>query len=170
MDGVPTPWLTARRYSLRHRWSAFLVERVDPRIPTPPSVKQSPALLVARTEFVWAYLHQHRSPWDEAATGDPRESKKRLAILHTMIPLVVNPAAEAIALGLLDARILPKKAETDALHLGTAMAHNMDCVLSWNFKHLVNPTILRNIYLWAGRAKYNMPVVCTPEDLLRDLS
>ncbi len=107
---------------------------------------------------------------DEAATGDPRESKKRLAILHTMIPLVVNPAAEAIALGLLDARILPKKAETDALHLGTAMAHYMDCVLSWNFKHLVNPTILRNIYLWAGRAKYNMPVVCTPEDLLRDLS
>ena len=99
--------------------------------------------------------------------GDPREARKRLVVLRTMTPLEVTAVAEELAADLLQRGILPAKAKTDALHLGTAMAHHMDMVLSWNFKHLVNPVIVQQIYIWAGERDYNVPVVCTPEDLLR---
>jgi hypothetical protein len=104
---------------------------------------------------------------DEAAMGDPREAAKRLVILQTMTPLQVTSAAEAHAQDILQRGILPPKAKTDALHLATAMVHQMDLLLSWNFKHLVNPAVVRQIYLWAHEINYNVPVVCTPEDLLR---
>jgi len=104
---------------------------------------------------------------DESAVGDPREARKRLAVLSTMAPLEITPAAEALAKDLLDRGKLPPRGKTDALHLGTAMVHQMDVMLSWNFKHLVNPSILKQIYVWASDTGYDVPVVCTPEELLR---
>jgi hypothetical protein len=104
---------------------------------------------------------------NEAVMGDAREAAKRLAVLHTMVPLVVSAEAETMAGELLARGILPRKAQIDALHLATAAVHKMDLLLSWNFKHLVNPDILRQVYVWAAENKYNVPVICTPEALLR---
>jgi len=104
---------------------------------------------------------------DEALLGDPNESRKRRVILETMWPLEITPTAEALAQDLLQRGKLPAKAKSDALHLGTAMVHQMDMLLSWNLKHLVNPVIVRQIYVWAVEKGYDVLVICTPEDLLR---
>jgi hypothetical protein len=106
---------------------------------------------------------------DEASAGDPREVAKRLVIIKTMTPLTMNPLVESLARDLLAKGKLPPKAKTDAIHLCTSMVHKMDYLLSWNFKHLVNASIQRQIYYWAADAGYNVPVICTPEHLLRSL-
>ncbi len=54
----------------------------------------------------------------------------------------------------------------DAIHIATATIHNMNYLLTWNCKHIANPQIqqkLREISLNFG---YQLPVICTPYELL----
>jgi len=41
--------------------------------------------------------------------------------------------------------ILTAKFRDDARHLGVAIDHDFDAVISWNFKHMVNPLRRRQI-------------------------
>jgi len=42
---------------------------------------------------------------------------------------------------LITENIMPAKAAEDALHIAIAATHQMDFLLSWNFKHIANPVI-----------------------------
>lgn len=53
---------------------------------------------------------------------------------------IKNVSEEAIEIGkqIIDTGILKDKSRDDANHTGVAVANELDFIISWNFKHMVN--------------------------------
>lgn len=103
---------------------------------------------------------------EESQLGDPREVKKRLAIARTMDLLPLTTEAEELAAILIRRGALPRKAQTDALHLAIAAVSRMEYMASWNYWHLVNGHIQQQVYRVISGLGYNMPDIRTPRGLL----
>lgn len=106
---------------------------------------------------------------DEISAGDPVEVQKRLAIAGTLDSLAVTIAAEGLTRSIIKSRVLPPKAVRDAAHIAVATVHNVQYLLTWNCKHLANAQIAKRIAMICKSSGYEMPTVCTPEELLEDL-
>ena len=53
-----------------------------------------------------------------------------------------------------------------AVHIAIAAANSIDYLLTWNCKHLANAQIIRKISVVCNNEGFNMPVICTPEELM----
>ena len=123
----------------------------------------------------WWDGHRHRYDLctsqfvlDEAAQGDADATEKRLLALRG-IPLLAPPeSAIAIARALLANALLPSRAATDALHLALATVHGLDVLLTWNCRHLANASMLVDIGRFLRVRGHDIPVVCTPNELMDD--
>ena len=105
---------------------------------------------------------------DEAGDGDSDAAKARLEALSA-IPLVpLTPESVALGKELVKAGLLPRKAGGDATHLGVAIMHNMNVLLTWNCTHLANAVILGRIGRFLNAKGLYLPIVCTPEELMGD--
>jgi hypothetical protein len=105
---------------------------------------------------------------DEAGKGNPEAARARLLALRGLplldvIPRAIDLGAEIVAHGLVS-----KEAGTDTLHLAMAVVHRMDALLTWNCRHLANAVILSQISPFVRIRGYQMPAVCTPEELSGD--
>lgn len=107
---------------------------------------------------------------DEAADGDPEAAARRLAALQGVRVLATSTEARALAKSLIGHRLLPEAAGIDALHLATATVHEVDFLLTWNCRHLANAELLREITRLVRMKDYEMPTVCTPEELMGDIA
>jgi hypothetical protein len=61
---------------------------------------------------------------------------------------------------------VPPRYANDALHVAQATLARADIILSWNFRHLVNPTSIRafnGVNLAQG---YGLVVIMTPTDIV----
>jgi predicted nucleic acid-binding protein len=103
---------------------------------------------------------------DEASVGDATEIQKRLAIISGLPILKVTAEAEVLAQAIMAAGVLPPHAGRDAVHVAVAAIHAIDYLLTWNCKHLANAQISRRIALVCEKLKQQMPVICTPEELM----
>ncbi len=74
--------------------------------------------------------------------------------------------AETLAELILNEGIIPEKAITDAAHIAIASTHKIDFLLTWNCKHLANAQIIRRIKTLFDKKGYNLPLICTPYELL----
>jgi len=113
-------------------------------------------------------LYTSQETIDEAARGDETFASKRLDLLSEIPVLEVTPRVEGLTRRLLEVGLVPSTVASDALHIATASVHGLDFLVSWNFKHIVNPHIrqrLRNEVASFGEV---LPVLCTPEELLKD--
>lgn len=102
----------------------------------------------------------------EASKGDPDQVQRRLAVLRP-IPLI-PPNEEAVALtrAFLRTRALPERAESDAAHLAVATVAHADFLITWNCRHIANMQILRRLKLEAKALGWELPIVCTPPELM----
>jgi len=107
---------------------------------------------------------------DEISVGDPMEVRKRLAVAGTINALAVTGDAERITESIMKSGILPPKAVRDAAHIAVATVHNVQYLLTWNCKHLANAQIAKRIAKLCAGAGFEMPAICTPEELLEDLT
>ena len=105
---------------------------------------------------------------DEAGKGDAEAARRRLAVLRGL-PLVA-PLGPAIILaqGILEHRLLPAQAATDALHLAMAAVHRMNVLPTWNCRHLANASILVDVGRFVRTSGYEAPIVCTPNGMMGD--
>src|SRR5437867_4355894 len=103
---------------------------------------------------------------DEASVGDPAEIQKRSAILDALAILEVTDGAKRLTKAILAAGALPSRAARDAAHIAVATVHEMDYLLTWNCKHLANAQIVRRVELICQKQGFQMPVICTPEELM----
>jgi predicted nucleic acid-binding protein len=106
---------------------------------------------------------------DEAGAEDAVLSRARLELLAPLPLLEISETVLDFAGKILDAGILPPDADRDAAHIATATIHGLDAMLSLNFRHLVNVSIqsrLRRLALGAG---YDLPAICTPEELMENI-
>ena len=83
------------------------------------------------------------------------------------VPL--SPEALALRRAYLAAGVVTEKHADDAMHVAQATLTRADVVVSWNFRHLVNPARVRafnGVNLAQG---YGLVVILTPADLVKSL-
>lgn len=105
---------------------------------------------------------------DEISAGDPSEVRKRLAVADSLDSLVVTEEAEQLTESIMKSGILPQRAIRDAAHIAVATVHKVQYLLTWNCKHLANAQIGKRVATLCRLAGYEMPTICTPEELLEE--
>jgi predicted nucleic acid-binding protein len=107
---------------------------------------------------------------DEISAGDPTEVSKRLAVAGTLNSLAVTFDSERITESIMKSGVLPKRAVRDAAHIAVATVHNIQYLLTWNCKHLANAQIAKRIAALCNLGGFEMPTICTPEELLENVT
>jgi len=83
------------------------------------------------------------------------------------IPLLdLDEKVAEIAKRLVADRVVPESASEDAVHISCAAVHRVDYLLTWNCRHIANPQIRRRIQKVLLECGVEIPVICTPEELL----
>ena len=62
--------------------------------------------------------------------------------------------------------LFPANARADANHLAVATCATVDYLLTWNYRHLANPQVLRQLENYLSGRGLHLPRVCTPEELM----
>ena len=84
----------------------------------------------------------------EEVEACPEPKRNRLFEYLAQIDYIlvqVDDTAASIAQQIIDIGILTKKSYDDCQHIGAAIASECDCIISWNFKHIVNIKTIRGI-------------------------
>lgn len=102
----------------------------------------------------------------EALEGDAVMAAKRMEALREL-PLVVGGTDSAkLAADLLERGLFPANARADAHHLAVATCAAVDYLLTWNYRHLANAQVLRQLENYLRGRGLHLPRVCTPEELM----
>ena len=111
-------------------------------------------------------LHTSAEVLTEAAAGDPPTARRRVDLLSSLPLLSLREDVDELA-ELLQVRVpLPPRAGTDALHIAFAAVYGITYVLTWNCKHIANPRLWPLMERICSARGIEMPVLCTPHDLL----
>ncbi len=105
---------------------------------------------------------------DEVARGDAEIAVKRLEMLSRLPLVELNQAVRNLSAQFLTRSNLPAKASDDAVHIAAATVHRLDYLLTWNCKHIANAQIQRKLAEISLDFGYQLPVICTPYELLGD--
>ena len=71
--------------------------------------------------------------------GAPHKVKELLDEIKEKLEIVeLTEEVDALGKKYLENKIVTKKYSADAAHIAYATVHNVDVVVSWNFKHIVN--------------------------------
>lgn len=61
---------------------------------------------------------------------------------------------------------IPKKAGPDGVHIAAAAVEECEFLLTWNFRHLANARIRREVERILAKHGYTKTTICTPEELV----
>jgi len=103
---------------------------------------------------------------DECAAGDPDAAKERLEVLDTLEFIATSPSVDEFAHRLIEGFAVPKTEPRDAVHISLAAVNGLEYLVSWNFKHIVNPTARSAIERVCRDAGLVPPIICTPDELM----
>lgn len=95
----------------------------------------------------------------ECSAGDAEAARERLTLLDGIPILDVDDATRDLAKTLLVEIPLPSKAELDALHIAVSAINGMDYLLTWNCKHIANPSLQRRIEAVLTASDITPPVI-----------
>lgn len=104
----------------------------------------------------------------ETSQGDAEIASQRLEIIRNLALLDLNQSVLDLAEQFLECSSLPAKADIDAVHIAAATVHGMDYLLTWNCKHIANAQIQRKLAEISLDFGYELPILCTPYELLGD--
>ncbi len=101
----------------------------------------------------------------ECDDGDPEAAKERAVFLAGIPLLTYGDETIEVAVRLLKEVRLPEKASADTLHIAIAATHGIDYLLTWNCRHIANPSLRRKIEGVLKSANFATPIICTPQEL-----
>ena len=113
-------------------------------------------------------LYISQAVLNEVARGDAEIAAQRLEILRGFPLLELNQNVRDLAAQFLTGSNLPSKADIDAIHIAAATVHGLDYLLTWNCKHIANAQIQRTLAQISLDFGYQLPIICTPYELLGD--
>ncbi|MBF2004610.1 MAG: type II toxin-antitoxin system VapC family toxin [Chlorogloeopsis fritschii C42_A2020_084] len=105
---------------------------------------------------------------NEVSLGDREIAAQRLELVRDFPLLELNQAVRDLAAQFLSRSNLPPKADVDAIHIAAATIHGIDYLLTWNCKHIANAQIQRKLAQISLDFGYELPIICTPYELLGD--
>ncbi len=103
---------------------------------------------------------------EEAAAGDAKLAKKRLKLLADIRILALTEGILKLAQRLIADGPIPRKAAGDALHIAIATSYACEYLLTWNCLHIANAEIQRMSRLVVRTHGFELPTICTPEELM----
>ena len=106
--------------------------------------------------------------WDEVSLGDQEVSQRRCGIIAGLPVLAVDEQTSRIAEAFMASGAIPARAATDASHIAVATRHGMDFLLTWNCTPIANAQTLRRVNAVASSLGYELPTICTPDELMED--
>lgn len=124
------------------------------------------------TKDWWEYrrsaftLYVSQAVLNEVAQGDTEIAVQRMELLRGVPSLELNQAVRDLASQFLTRSNLPPKAHIDAIHIAVATVHSLDYLLTWNCKHIANAQIQRKLAEISFDFGYELPILCTPYELL----
>ena len=101
----------------------------------------------------------------EVSQGDSEMAARRLDLLQDIPELDLSEEVENLTIALMECGALPPAAARDAAHIAATCVYRIDILLTWNCKHIANPHIQRQLKKVIERHGYEMPVLCTPDQL-----
>ena len=102
----------------------------------------------------------------EARAGDVQIAQQRIELIEGLPLLPVTGAILELAERLIDTGPIPRKATRDAIHIAVARVSDCKYLLTWNCRHIANAELETAIRRVVERYGYEMPVLCTPEQLM----
>lgn len=63
---------------------------------------------------------------------------------------------------------LPPEASGDAAHIAVATVYGCEYLLTWNCRPIANAALQRRIRQIVQKMGYDLPTICTPEELMED--
>lgn len=82
------------------------------------------------------------------------------------IPIEITDNMSDIAQQLIDMGILTQKSYDDCQHIASAVIRGCDCIISWNFKHIVNIKTIRGVRAITNLKGYKPIEILNPSVLL----
>ena len=102
--------------------------------------------------------------------GECREPKKTVLYEYlsriSYTKLEITDEVLKVANRIIDMGILTKKSIDDCQHIATAVVHGCDCIISWNFKHIVNIRTIKGIRAITHLESYKDIDIMNPSVLL----
>jgi hypothetical protein len=116
-----------------------------------------------RTDFD---LYASELVLQEVRAGDAQLATRRLELLAGVPILMVSSEILELAEDLIAQGPIPRKAAGDAAHIAVATVYGCEYLLTWNCRHIANAELHRAIRRVVERYGYEMPNLCTPEELM----
>jgi hypothetical protein len=103
---------------------------------------------------------------DEISRGDEVASRKRLKLMQGIPRLHETATTVALAKTYVRLLQLPRKAALDAFHLAFAVEYEMDFLLTWNCRHILNGQTLLKLKDYNFRHGLSLPIVLSTQELI----
>lgn len=102
--------------------------------------------------------------------GECREPKRTVMYEYlskiSYTKLEITNEVLKVANQIIDMGILTKKSYDDCQHIATALVHGCDCIISWNFKHIVNIKTIKGVRAITHLESYKNIDIMNPSVLL----
>ncbi len=151
---------------------------IETTIPSYLAARPSRDLLqTARQQLTYTWWNNMRQNYelciseivlDEVASGDADAAQRRLPFLQNLPLLDLTEAVSDVAKAIMGSGLLPKEAARDAVHIAVTSVHGIDILLTWNCRHIANAAIMKEFRTIVAGCGYELPILCTPEELLGD--
>jgi len=102
----------------------------------------------------------------ECSRGDGEMADRRRSLMETASLFPVDQEILDLAGLLTVPGAVPEKAAPDAVHIAAAAVAKCDYLLTWNFRHIANVRIRREVERILAKNGYNRTTICTPEELV----
>jgi hypothetical protein len=111
-------------------------------------------------------LHISELVLEELRQGDAAAARRRLEVVEGLTVLGYRDGVPTLVREYQRLLRVPVKAVVDLTHVGLAVAHEMDYLVTWNCAHIANAEFVRKIVQANQQAGRFMPMIATPEELL----
>ena len=100
---------------------------------------------------------------DEIRRGDRTAAARRFAAVDGLPLLPDGKDVDSVADHLVTRRNIPANQRDNARHIAIAATRGMDCLVTWNQAHIVNPITLRAVQDTLIEAGVSPPLILTPD-------
>lgn len=102
----------------------------------------------------------------EIRRGNTEAVQHRLNVVSDLTRLPMSDAVSNLTQNLLNAGAVPQNAESDATHIAIAAIHNIEYLVTWNYKHIVNVHKRQHIEEVCRENGFRSAIICTPAELI----
>jgi len=104
----------------------------------------------------------------EVFNASKEKSTQLSDLISELNPTILNTTDECVELAqrYIQEGIIPVRYKDDALHIAVASVHNLDAIVSWNFKHIVKLKTRREVKAVNFLLGYKEIEIISPQEVI----